>query len=209
MLEWKFLYIKYAFSVTLMFYLISCANKNNERVPSPVSLIIDTSQIPKDTVLLEKLKLDNGIYYLNNKSFSGYIKAQYNSNQTSSIGAYLNGKQEGVTTTFYPSGKMRDSRSYKNGMAFGRHYGYWENGHLKFEFIYVNDKREGINKQWYISGKPYAFLTFKDDKEHGMQRAWRENGKPYINYEAIDGNRYGLQKSALCYTLVDEKIKTR
>ena len=42
-----------------------------------------------------------------------------------------------------------------------------------------------------------------------MQQAWRENGKPYINYEAKDGFRYGLQKSNLCYTLIDEKLKTQ
>jgi hypothetical protein len=40
-----------------------------------------------------------------------------------------------------------------------------------------------------------------------MQKAWRENGKPFINYEVKDGVRYGLQKSALCYTLKNEKIE--
>jgi hypothetical protein len=40
-----------------------------------------------------------------------------------------------------------------------------------------------------------------------MQKAWRENGKPFINYEVKDGVRYGLQKSALCYTLKNEKMK--
>lgn len=42
-----------------------------------------------------------------------------------------------------------------------------------------------------------------------MQQAWRENGKPYINYEVRDGFRYGLRKSALCYSLEDEKIKLK
>ncbi len=55
---------------------------------------------------------------------------------------------------------------------------------------------------------PTHFLEYKDDQEDGLQRAWRPNGKPYINYEAKDGHRYGMQKAALCYTLVDEKLKT-
>ena len=42
-----------------------------------------------------------------------------------------------------------------------------------------------------------------------MQKGWRENGKVFINYEAKDGVRYGLQKSNLCYTLIDQKIKTK
>ena len=77
----------------------------------------------------------------------------------------------------------------------------------KFDFIYINDKREGIQKQWYESGSQYYELSFTNDQENGMQKAWRENGKPFINYEVKDGVRYGLQKSALCYTLKNEKIK--
>jgi antitoxin component YwqK of YwqJK toxin-antitoxin module len=73
--------------------------------------------------------------------------------------------------------------------------------------MYLNDKREGLHKKWYENGSQYCELSFTDDQENGMQKAWRENGKPYINYEVKDGLRYGLQKSALCYTLKDEKLK--
>ena len=92
-------------------------------------------------------------------------------------------------------------------VSFGQHLGYWKNGNRKFDFKYFNDKREGLQKQWYESGSKYYELSFTDDQEKGTQKAWRENGKPYINYEVKDGVRYGLQKSALCYTLKDEKLK--
>jgi antitoxin component YwqK of YwqJK toxin-antitoxin module len=197
--------------------IISCKEKD----PASFSLHIDTSMIPKDTIVMKlnvgevqnladvsnpNLKLDNGIYFLNKKAFSGYLKEVFN-HQIMSIGSYLNGKQEGTTSTFYPNGKLKDIRSYKNGQAFGKHIGFWANGHQKFDFMYINDKREGEQKQWYESGTPYSFLSFKNDREEGMQKAWRENGKPYINYEVKDGFRYGLQKSALCYTLRNGKIK--
>jgi antitoxin component YwqK of YwqJK toxin-antitoxin module len=196
----------------IIFALIFLANCQNhkEKDQKSFSLLVETSMIPKDTIQLDNknLKLDNGIYYLNNKAFSGYIKELYN-HQTVSVGSYWNGKQEGITKTFFPNGKLKDSRSYKDNKAFGRHYGYWANGYQKFDFIYVNEKREGLQKQWYESGKPYAFLTFKNDREDGMQKAWRENGKSYINYEAKDGFRYGLQKSALCYSLRNGKIQMK
>jgi antitoxin component YwqK of YwqJK toxin-antitoxin module len=99
---------------------------------------------------------------------------------------------------------LETERNYKDGIGYGRHFGYWQNGNKKFDFIYINDKREGIQKQWYESGSQYYELSFTNDQENGMQKAWRENGKPFINYEVKDGVRYGLQKSALCYTL---KIK--
>jgi antitoxin component YwqK of YwqJK toxin-antitoxin module len=185
--------------------IISCKEKD----PVSFSLHIDTSMIPKDTIVMnnKNLTLENGIYLLNKKVFSGFLKEMYHEKQVQSIGSYLNGKQEGTTSTFYPNGKPKDIRSYKNGQAFGKHIGFWANGHQKFDFMYINDKREGEQKQWYESGTPYSFLNFKNDREEGMQKAWRENGKPYINYEVKDGFRYGLQKSALCYTLRNGKMK--
>jgi antitoxin component YwqK of YwqJK toxin-antitoxin module len=188
---------------------ISCTNTKKEGEITSSSFFVDTSFIPKDTVLSDKLTLDNGVYYLNNKPFSGYRKELYTNNKESFVGSYLNGMQHGTTLTYFKNGKLRDSRAYKLNKSFGKHVGYWENGNQKFEFYYLNDKREGLNKQWYVTGKPYAFLHFKNDMEDGMQQAWRENGKPYINYEAKDGFRYGLQKSGLCYTLADEKLKTK
>jgi antitoxin component YwqK of YwqJK toxin-antitoxin module len=189
-------------------FIASCSTKDKEM--DSLSLVVNIDMIPKDTVLSndKNLKLVNGVYYLNKKAFSGYIK-ELSNQKIVGIGSYWNGKQEGITQTFFKNGKLRDSRSYKNGKSYGRHLGYWENGKMKFDFTYINDKREGENKQWYESGAPYAFLSFKNDQENGIQRAWRENGKPYINYEAKDGFRYGLQKSALCYTLRDGKIKMK
>jgi antitoxin component YwqK of YwqJK toxin-antitoxin module len=189
---------------------LGCAEKKEVEVTSNFSEV-DVSQIPMDTVssVDSGLRLNNGIYYYNNKPFSGFTKEVYGNGSLKSVGSYYQGMQHGITKTFYLNGSIRDSRSYKENIGYGRHYGYWENGNMKFDFTYYFDKREGIQKQWYESGSAYAFLNFKADREHGLQQAWRENGKPYINYEAKDGFRYGLQKSSLCYTLEDEKVKSR
>lgn len=195
--------------ILIAIVFLSCNKTKKEEVVSPSSLIVDISKIPCYVISSEnkKLKLVNGIVYLNNKVFSGFVKESYNPNQVKSIFCFLNGRQHGETKTFFLNGKLKESRTYKEGKSYGRQYGYWENGHQKFDFIYINDKREGLQKQWYESGGQYAFLNFKNDQEEGMQKAWRENGKPYINYQAKEGHRYGLQKSNLCYTLRDQKIK--
>ena len=200
------------FSTALIFF-ISCTSTNNEKkdeVITASSFFVDTALIPNDTVLSTKksLALNNGIYFLNNGVYSGYIKMLYPNDSLNMIGGILNGMLHDRSISFYPDGKTRDIRMYKENKSCGRQIGFWENGNPKFEFYYLDDKREGSNKQWYHSGQPYAFLNFKDDKENGMQQAWRENGKPYINNEARDGYRYGLQKSSLCYTLQKEKFIT-
>jgi antitoxin component YwqK of YwqJK toxin-antitoxin module len=195
-------------SICIALLLFGCSAPIAEK-PNNIFEKVDVSQIPKDTIFSnsQSLKLQNGVYYYDNKPFSGYIKSTYNSNILQSIGSYLQGKQHGTTQTFFTNGKLETERNYRNGIGYGRHFGFWENGKMKFDFMYFNDKREGVQKQWYVSGNPYYELTFADDKENGMQKAWRENGKPYINYEVKDGVQYGLQKSALCYTLKDEKFK--
>jgi len=197
-----------------LIFLLSCTDKEiakNEKDTVPSSFFVDTTLIKKDTVLstVDKLVLNNGLYYYNNLAYSGYIKKLYPDNSVESIAGFLNGMLQGRSVSFYQTGQLRDVRMYKENKSFGKSYGYWEDGKIKFEFYYLDDKRHGSNKQWYKSGQPYAFMNFKDDKEDGMQQAWRENGKPYINYEAKDGMRYGLQKSNLCYTLVDEKFKSK
>jgi antitoxin component YwqK of YwqJK toxin-antitoxin module len=210
MVQKERLHFKQVIFIAMVSCFISCINTKKEGEIVSSSFFIDTIGIPKDTILSSapNLKLDNGLYYLNNTLFSGYRKELYENKKLGLIGSYLNGMQHGITITYFENGMLKDSRAYKLNRSFGKHYGYWENGYQKFEFYYLNDKREGANKQWYVSGKPYSFLNFKDDKEDGLQQAWRENGKPYINYEAKDGFRYGLQKSGLCYTLADEKLKT-
>jgi antitoxin component YwqK of YwqJK toxin-antitoxin module len=205
------LHFKQIVFAAIVFCFVSCSNTKKKGEITSLSFFVDTSLITRDTVLstAANLRLYNGIYYLNNQPYSGHIKELYGNNQVSTVSGYLNGMQHGSSVSYYPDGKPRFIRMYKANKSFGKHIGYWNNGYQKFEFYYLDDKREGPNKQWYESGKPYAFLNFKDDKEDGMQYAWRENGKAYINYEAKDGFRYGLQKSALCYTLVDEKLKPK
>lgn len=192
--------IKNAFFIVCVF-TFGCSQPKDQKV--------DLSQIPNDTIVLNnaKLKLQNGVYFQGSKPYSGFINEEYATGTLKSIGSYFQGKQHGLTKTFFPNAKLESERNYKNGIGYGRHFGYWQNGNKKFDFIYINDKREGIQKQWYESGSKYYELSFTNDQENGMQKAWRENGKPFINYEVKDGIRYGLQKSALCYTLKNEKMK--
>ena len=202
------------FRILICFIIIIGCGKNENTKNSSTKIILENADVPKiPNIIIFKndstLKLLNGVYHLGDKPFSGFIKEHYKNDTIKSIQSYLNGKLQGKTKTFFSNGKLDTERDFKKGKAYGKHLGFWENGNKKFEFTYYYDKREGLQKQWYENGKPYVYLTFKDDKEDGMQKGWRENGKVFINYEAKDGVRYGLQKSNLCYTLIDQKIKTK
>ena len=194
----------------IVFYVFTfgCTQPKEDKI-MPIFEKVATLEIPNDTISQHNstLALRNGIYHINSKPYSGFIKDVYETGTLKSIGSYLKGKQHGTTITHFPNGKMETVRNYRDGIGYGQHVGYWGNGNKKFDFLYFNDKREGVQKQWYESGNKYYELTFSDDRENGMQKAWRENGKSYINYEVKNGVRYGLQKAVLCYTLKNEQTK--
>lgn len=195
----------------LFFVCLACQHRDKQP-PKTIALQfipVDISKIPFDTVSSQdkNLRVENGIYFFKNKPFSGFILRLYDNQKTQYVGSFLQGKQHGISRSFYESGKPKDERSYQDNMAYGRHIGFWENGKMQFDFFYLYEKSHGKQRQWYVSGQPYLELNYEDDKEVGMQKAWRENGKLFANYEVRDGVRYGLQKTALCYTLKDGKFK--
>lgn len=196
------------FIYSFLISFFGCA-ENEKKNSIDIYKKVDISKIPNSTISdqSKSLELRNGVYYVDNDPYSGFIQSFYENDSIKKVASYYLGKQHGATHSFYPNGTVESIRNYKNGIGYGRHFGYWQNGNMRFDFTYINDKREGIQKQWYESGRPYNELIFTNDRENGMQKAWRENGKPYINYEVKDGIRYGLQKAALCYTLKDEKLK--
>ena len=200
---------KICFLLVIAIVTSCCNRKIEDEGVLPSSFVVSSKGIPKDTILVtdSNLTLVNGVYHFHDKAYSGYIKEMYAASQTKCIFGFLNGQQQGLSLVYFENGKLHESRSYKQGKSYGRHYGFWENGNPKFDYIYMDDRREGLQKQWYENGGKYSFLTFKNDREDGMQNAWRENGKTYISYEAKEGRRYGLQKSNLCYTLKDQKLK--
>ncbi len=118
--------------IATVYCFISCTNTKKEEAMTSFYFLADTTLVPKDTVLSDRLKLDNGIYYLNNKAFSGYRKEVYENGKPGLIGSYLNGMQHGTTLTFFNNGKLKDKREYKLNKSFGKHVGYWENGNQKF-----------------------------------------------------------------------------
>ncbi len=96
-----FLYVKPVLFVTVLFILISCSGKKKEGGITPLSFIVDTTQIPKDTILAtaKNLKLNNGFYFFYEKRFSGYIIDYYEINKVKIIAGYLNEMQKIISTT--------------------------------------------------------------------------------------------------------------
>ncbi len=66
---------------------------------------------------------------------------------------YVNGKQEGLSRSWYKSGELQRESNYVNGKQEGLARDWRETGELEFERNYVNGKQEGLFRYWYENGE--------------------------------------------------------
>ncbi|UZR98958.1 toxin-antitoxin system YwqK family antitoxin [Chondrinema litorale] len=187
--------------------MLSCTTRQTGSVQ--LDFTVDISAIPHDTIAFSNTELTyvNGKYLLRNKPYSGIVYKVLKGYSIKTYSSVLNGQLHGIYRSFYASGSPYEVRSYRNGLATGRHLGFWENtGNLKFEYNYFDQKKEGIQRNWYSTGDLAYSYSYKNDKLEGLQQAWRQNRSLYRNFIVKNGIRYGLQKSKTCYELYNEKV---
>ncbi|MEG3657671.1 hypothetical protein V5097_09690 [Arenibacter palladensis] len=195
----------------MVLFLSSCLDQESSTkiIEKELDYSVNTSDIPTDTVDFKDPRVSyvNGIYYLDNKEYSGIVFKVLKGYNLKTYSSVLNGMLHGKYRSFYENGKPYEVRQYRANKAVGKQYGYWEDtGNLKFEYNYYNQKKEGVQKSWYSNGEPYYEYNYKDDRQVGMQKAWRKNGSLFRNFVVKNGVRYGLQKSVSCYGLANEEV---
>ena len=124
-------------------------------------------------------------------------KLQYYGNGEVSRRHYeVNGKKEGIMTDYYPDGKKRGERIFRNDLQSGRSVFYYPDGQIK-EVQYFSEEglKEGGDTVFYDTGGPQFLVTFKNGVKHGYVRKWSPEGE--LTYEA----RYEMD------TLVEVKGK--
>jgi len=71
-----------------------------------------------------------------------------------------NGVKEGLTTTYYASGKIRGTLWYQNGLREDSAKWYFEEGQLFRTTPYKRDTVDGIQKQYFRNGKLKALIGY-------------------------------------------------
>jgi len=85
---------------------------------------------------------------------------------------------------YYPSGKIKSERCFKNGIPHGWHREWHENGVLASEMKLKDCVPDGIAKQWDENGKLMVSFEIKDGT--GIEKTWMpEQGlwgeTPWVN----------------------------
>lgn len=105
---------------------------------------------------------------------------------------FKNGVRNGLMKTFYPSGKVRTTFWFENGLREDTAVWYWEDGKVFRKTPFKKDSINGVQIQYWTSGKVKAKLEYVD----GLR-------KPYIEEFTSDGKKIAVYPQ-LVVTTKDE-----
>jgi antitoxin component YwqK of YwqJK toxin-antitoxin module len=92
----------------------------------------------------------------------------YNSDTLVARETYLNGKENGLSISYYAGGGIVDQYTYKNGIKDGPWKEYNPTGKLKGEGTYVNGCLEGIVTYYCFEGGKRVVAVYKDCLPNGQ-----------------------------------------
>ena len=74
---------------------------------------------------------------------------------------------------------------------------YWPNGKVRWERTYKNDKLDGVSKQYDEAGTLREETNFKDGKKDGIYRSYYSDGKLRTEVNYKDGLKDGAETTNL------------
>jgi len=89
---------------------------------------------------------------------------------------YVNGKLDGLKTTYFLNNKLAEELMYNNGIKEGVNNYYSPTGVLLKKLLYKNDELHGLATYYDGSGNIILEGDYKDGKKHGIWKTYK-NGK--------------------------------
>lgn len=99
--------------------------------------------------------------------------------------SYKNGRKNGLTKTFYPSGRVRTTRWYENDLLQDSSIWYYEEGQIFRVTPYYNDTIDGVQKQYYRTGELKAKLGYSRGLRTAYFEEFTKDGKLVNSYPQI------------------------
>ncbi|MDN3667071.1 toxin-antitoxin system YwqK family antitoxin [Algibacter miyuki] len=188
--------MKFLTLILLLIFSCSCKEQTGE-----VGL---NKTIPESYVLKSEATQINGVCYMNDSKYSGYLyQLEQKTADTILVESYYEGLQEGVSKKWYTGNRLKEIRYYSEGMKNGQQVAFWENGNKRFEYTAQNDGYEGELKEWNETGFLLHLANYKNGQEEGTQKMWYDNGKIRANYVIVEGKRFGLLGTKNCVNVSD------
>ena len=198
--------------ITSFLFSTSCTQAV-EKLVEEVNIVEETIKtVPEMEYLIDEVtqNRENGLWLLKADAMqiSGYVVSKFANDSLALRFGVVEGKKEGISVAYYPSGNIRNHENYRNNKLDGevRRWSEVFSYQLTAVLWYKKGKLHGEQKKWYDTGELFKIRHITMGEEKGMQQAFRRNGTLYVNYEARDGKHYGMKRSMMCVELSDEKI---
>jgi hypothetical protein len=185
------------FTVTFFY---SCKTK---QVSSPEIKIAKTVPFNFFNAADQRIISRNDTVFYDGHLYSGYLYTLYPGGDTSFVGSWFNGVEEGYHRKWYEDHSLAEERFFINGKKEGEHKGWWPSGKPKFQFTAYDDEYTGVFREWYASGVLGKEFHYTAGHEEGSQRLWWENGIVRANYVIRNGKKYGLIGLKTCVNPYD------
>lgn len=98
---------------------------------------------------------------------------------------FRNSVREGLTKTFYKSGKLQRTYWYENGLRQDSSCWFYEEGQLFRTTPFVNDTMNGIQKQYYRTGELKAKLGYRNGFRTDFFQEFTRDGKLVKGYPEV------------------------
>lgn len=142
-----------------------------------------------------------GLLY-KSKPFTGTVE-HYDRNTKTKSASYKDGLLHGAVFVYTKTGKIKEHRTYFNGLKNGLHRGFWEDETPRFTAQFRMGVAHGLHETWFRSGELSSRFNYENGEEIGTQQAWLKSGKLRANYVVKNGRRYGLIGLKPCYSVAE------
>lgn len=113
----------------------------------------------------------------------------YADSQKIEEGTYKNGKKEGVWTSYFNNGKIKQILNYSNGNPDGETIFYYKNGNIREAGTWKNNRWVGDYKTYYANGNLKNHFTYNlQGVKNGEQIYFHENGVISVKGNWKNGN---------------------
>jgi antitoxin component YwqK of YwqJK toxin-antitoxin module len=144
-------------------------------------------EAPKVVVDYYKLSQGDGLFYFEEKPFTGVAISKYGNGKKGWELNYKDGKLDGPSTDWHLNGQKRVERNYKDGKDDGLYTWWYENGQKRKEDTYKDGKKDGRWNEWYENGQKERECNYKNVKLISAE-VWKPNGKKCPVTNLKDGN---------------------
>ncbi|GAB3046588.1 hypothetical protein GCM10027185_58110 [Spirosoma pulveris] len=185
---------KFGSIAVLLFLLADC------RQTAPVTGTIPGVYVSANQAGWQKRE---GKLWRHDTLFSGWYYQLWPTGDTAFVGAYDQGKAEGLHRQWYTNRRLQAIRRYKKGWQEGEQRGWYQSGKPAFIYTFKSDVYEGRRQEWYANGKPAQDGHYHEGHENGWQRMWYADGRLKVNYVARNGRNYGFTGVKNCVNVWD------